>query len=405
MNSISSIYLAFIRRGPALHVLASSDGTIQNLRPIGWFTPDWEMIANTSEMIAVQVRHAAESGEMSVAMLQQLRSLGAYLFDELFPLDAKHWIQEQRDVAILLSLDKQLLDIPWELAHTGVDFLSVQHAVGRMVQLDQPIQTTYREKTDTPKALIIADPDGQLDEAYHEGILLHDLLETQENLALTLRASDVDATYLRRSIRDHEIVHFAGHIDEQGWRMADSYFNSIALERLSGSSPMPLLIFANGCGGAKENSGDEMLYYWLSSGVQHYIGPLFDLPDRLGRAFAVLFYDGLFSGMTIGAAMQRARKQLAEDHGEGTTPWGAYVLYGDPRKHYFTSSAQKQEIKQPVSTPTRLSSHMKLEQEVVRGSEGYVRNIDVERTIRVTDIGYYSILILLAALVALVAYF
>ena len=45
-------------------------------------------------------------------------------------------------------------------------------------------------------------------------------------------------------------------------------------------------------------------------------------------------------GAPIGEALRQTRVSLAREIGEGTTPWGAYALYGDPRTVYAASAGR-----------------------------------------------------------------
>ena len=165
----------------------------------------------------------------------------------------------------------------------------------------------------------------------------------------------MDAAFLRRHAREHDILHYAGHIDPAGWRMSESCFDRDGIERLSGGASLPSLVFANGCAGAEGPRFDEsMLEAWLGGGVRHVLGPLFDLPDRLGRLFADAFYAALLSGETIGESVRLARLRLVDRVGAGSTPWGAYVLYGEPDLAYFEPDAEHASPDVTPTAPTRL---------------------------------------------------
>ena len=97
-----------------------------------------------------------------------------------------------------------------------------------------------------------------------------------------------------------------------------------------------------------------MLEAWLGGGVRHVLGPLFDLPDRLGRLFADAFYAALLSGETIGESVRLARLRLVDRVGAGSTPWGAYVLYGEPDLAYFEPDAEHASPDVTPTAPTRL---------------------------------------------------
>lgn len=336
---MNRVILTYVRFANTLHVLGCRADRVRDLRPVGCFEPDWASIALAHERIRAQMNHAADSGEVSGAVLEDVRSLCGFLFDELVPLEAKRWLRDEAGT-LTISLPPELLDLPWELLHTGTDFLGLTWAMGRVVQLDRDAEPHRPRPSRTPRVLVVADPNGELHESYDEGLTLRAQLRSSERARVSFRGGDVDAALLRRQARAHDLIHYAGHIDADGWRMADSRFDRAAVERLSGGAPLPAVIFANGCGGASAtNYEHSMLDAWLTGGVRHVIGPLFDLPDRLGRLFCERFYQALLDGAAIGAAARSARLALAAAVGEGTTPWGAYVLYGNPDITYFDVSS------------------------------------------------------------------
>jgi hypothetical protein len=169
-----------------------------------------------------------------------------------------------------------------------------------------------------------------------------------------MRAGDADPDYLRHHLRDMDILHLAGHVDRDGYRMTDGHFGAAAVRRLSGTPDLPLLVFANGCGSVRTD-GDPLLLAWVSAGVRHIIGPLHALPDRLGLLFADAFYRELLAGRAIGDAMLRARQSVARQVGNGSIPWAAYVLYGDPGTVYFPVDRPLQPTPRAPDTTTRLA--------------------------------------------------
>lgn len=334
------IVLTLVRFGDVLHVLGSPDATWTGLRPLGSFTPDWAGVDAATATVRHLVEHAADAGEFSVAAVEELRRTGTWLFDELLPGGARQWLRDDEGL-LTLHLDPDLLHVPWELLHTSREFISLSWAMGRVVALDADASTTRALAGRHRTALVVADPAEHLVEAFNEGQMLRDALVRHEDLDVDLRATSVDADLLRRHLRDYDILHFAGHIDRRGWEMDRSTFGAAQLDRLAGGAPLPALVFANGCGGtAPGDAGDDMVRRWIRGGVRHLLGPLFDVPDRLGRAFADRFYEALLRGAPVGLAVRDARRMLADEVGIGTVPWGAYVLYGAPDTVYRPAESE-----------------------------------------------------------------
>lgn len=345
---MTPLALAFIRHGDLLMVLGSPSGTLHDLRAIGTFTPDWKGVDNAARSISASCQLADQSGEMTPDLLRTIRRLGAWLFDELLPFEAKSWLRRPTGAPLTLSLDTDLLHIPFELLHNGDGFLAEQWPMGRVVQTE--VDPSLRRRTSPGQKLsvhIVADPDGTLDEAYVEGDTLIRRMARSSRVVASLRAGDADPGYLRHHLRDTDILHLAGHVDRDGYRMTDGHFGAEAVRRLAGTPDLPLLVFANGCGSVRTD-GDPLLLAWVGAGVRHIIGPLHALPDRLGLLFADAFYRELLAGRPIGVAMLHARQSVARQVGNGTIPWAAYVLYGDPAIVYFP-------VGLPPEPPTRVA--------------------------------------------------
>ncbi|MFT6398772.1 MAG: hypothetical protein ACJAYU_003534 [Bradymonadia bacterium] len=333
--------------------------------------------------------------------MYEVRSLCGFLFDELIPLEAKRWLRDGAGF-LTLSLPPELLGLPWELLHTGKSYLGLSWAMGRVVQLDCDAEPSRSIIGRSKRVLVIADPDGELHESYDEGMTLRARFGQDEKSRVTFRGGDVDAALLRRQAKSHDIIHYAGHIDADGWRMAESKFGREAVERLSGGAPLPALIFANGCGGAEAaDFSGSMLEAWLAGGVSHVVGPLFDLPDRLGRLFAEEFYQHLLSGTSIGEAARLARCELDRTVGEGATPWAAYVLYGPPEDAYFPIAPRAEESDAPeITRPTRLRSRPS--PEAVRRTAIVVRDDRPGHT--TIDVVFVAVLVAMALAVTAATY-
>ncbi|MCB9533426.1 MAG: CHAT domain-containing protein [Myxococcales bacterium] len=332
--------LTYLHHGDLLHVLGSADGTVAALRPVGSFEPDWASIRAADARIRGLIGHAADAGELGSAATEDLIGACGLLYDELVPLPAKRWLRAGAASTLTLSLPTSLLDLPWEILHTGDDFLCLVVAMGRVVQLEEV--PPRRRSTAAARVLVVSDPDGGLDGAYDEGMVLRSRLPELCGAAVTFRSGDVDASYVRRRARDADVLHFAGHIDAAGWRMSDGAFSADDVARLSDSAPLPRLVYANGCRGGSEGPGSTsgpLVLAWLRGGVEHHLGPLFDVPDPLARQYALAFYGALASGAAIGEAVRLARLEVAARSGIGATPWAAFVLYGDPGATYFPARA------------------------------------------------------------------
>ena len=107
---------------------------------------------------------------------------------------------------------------------------------------------------------------------------------------------------------------------------------------------MPLLVFINACQSGIFVNYNEikdsfvesfgLAHEMILAGCKHFIGNFWKINDEAGGNFALLFYKSLFQHITIGQAMNEARKKFSEEYPNDPT-WLSYVLYGDPTDIYF----------------------------------------------------------------------
>ena len=97
----------------------------------------------------------------------QLKKAGQFLWDHLLTGQVKNKLKTREIKELVLSLDEDLIDIPWELLYDGNNFLCLKFNLGRLVrtrQQERPIQ--YRSSGNVLRMLILADPTSDLKSAY-----------------------------------------------------------------------------------------------------------------------------------------------------------------------------------------------------------------------------------------------
>ncbi len=302
---------------------------------------DWSEIHSRVDRLQDAIRTANHRGQMIAEEVRSLRKLGAILFDQLFDAEIKALLRNSSGGSLTLGLSEDLLGFPWELLHDGRRFIGEKWAVGRTILSQSAnFDRTSRDLGSPLSALVLADPAGDLPEAYNEGVALRHLFELQSDLDLTFATTRVPRRFVQESLREHDIVHFAGHIDAAGLKLLDGAFGPNDLRELSGGLAMPALVFLNGCGeSSSSNFGtrDCLVNGLIRAGVRHCVAALYELPDELARDFSLAFYRALCSGTTVGDAIRQARIELTERCGTGSISWGPYSLYGDPEARYVAA--------------------------------------------------------------------
>ncbi len=314
------------------------------------------------------LNNASKQLRVDRSIIDQAKYIGQSLFDGLFTLRVKELLYSTECRELILEIDGNLVQIPWELLYDGTDFLCQRFNIGRIVNTWQSIASHRgQERRKRPfnidknpfKMLILADPKGDLDASYEEGDILFekfkDLSEhkdLQKNIEIKLKSSFIETEYIKKALREFDIIHYAGHAkynaedpSRGGWQTADGEVSTDDIIEMIGGGALPYLIFSNACQSGQtepwsiSSDGKKGVYglanAFLLAGVYHYIGTFWDIPDKQGLRLAVEFYKNLMKGVNIGESLRRARVHLIHRYGEANITWMAYMLYGDPTYVYL----------------------------------------------------------------------
>ena len=294
------------------------------------------------------------AGYLSRAVLVKLREHGRIFRDELFTERVKETFQSSQADHLVINLDDQLVQVPWELLHDGKQFLCQTFNLGRLVKTRQSIAGRKTRLLGQPlKVLILADPESDLKGAREEGEQIRDFLDNQkESVNVSFRSQSIPTQYLREKMRYFDFVHFAGHADynqsqpgKSGWRLSDGTLQAREIIGLANTGTMPALIFSNACQSARTEEWTLKKYFqdeifglanaFMLAGVKHYIGTFWEILDEPGKRFALEFYRQLLNERSVGEAVRLARMDLLDEYGEETIAWASYLLYGDPTFNYI----------------------------------------------------------------------
>lgn len=355
--------------GLKISLAVQQAGVTQTVRQVEELAVPMERINQRCRQIVTRLNRTNRQGRLTTELLQKLKESGQLFRDELFSAHIKEQLNTGQADRLILTLDDQLIHIPWELLHDGHRFLCQQFAMGRVVRTrQQMIGSPSRDLALPLTMLVLADPDGDLKAAYDEGICIRDFVETmQDKVRVGFRSEGAQADFIRAKLRHFDIVHFAGHADydegrpeRSGWRLGREHLTAADILKMSGTGNMPALIFVNGCQSARADThaagyGAQIPIFGMAnafilSGVNHYIGTCWEIPDDSSRRFAIAFYHHLYKGFSVGAAVRAARQTLIDQLGEHNIIWASYILYGDPSVRYLEKEAQPQPLEEVFST-------------------------------------------------------
>jgi CHAT domain-containing protein len=347
-------------------VYERGEGGEKTLRPYEHVDVPWEQIEARRREVINLLNRANRRAKVTREILESLKKSGQVLFDLLVPPKAREKLSSTEARNLILYVDDKLVHIPWELLFDGRQFLCRRFAIGRIVRTRQaPTALSSRAPKAPFKVLVLADPRGDLDASYREGTEIRNFLDEKRDIFhVDFKSHPVDVSFVKKNLRDYDIVHYAGHAEyhsenpsESGWLLKDARLKASEISAMGGLQPMPSLVFSNACqsghsGEWRIKEEDEQQIFglanaYLLSGVQHYIGTFWEILDEPSSQFAKLFYGSLSQGESVGEAVRKAREKLIEAHGEETIVWAGYMLYGDPT-FAFDPDEKEEEAEEPV---------------------------------------------------------
>jgi class 3 adenylate cyclase/CHAT domain-containing protein len=329
-------------------------GEEKTLKPYEELPYPRDLIEKLRQDLFDVLNQANPRGVLEQPLMEELERLGQLLFESLFPQPVRERLLQSSISDLLLHTDDRLVQIPWELVFDGQEFLSQKFNMGRVVRTRQALSERETRPLHGPlRMLIIANPRGDLEASHLEGAQIRDsLLANGMDVEIEILHSEITMEEAGRGIQDFDILHFAGHArynieapETSSWMFSDGELTSSEISSLADAGPLPSLVFSNACQSGyteewkvSEHLGREiygMANAFLLSGVQHYIGTFWEIPDPTSAQFALAFYKELVKGATIGEALRQARRSIIERFGKEAVVWASYMLYGDPTVSLF----------------------------------------------------------------------
>ncbi len=301
-----------------------------------------------------------------------LKKVGQMMWDHFLARQVKEELLAQSGGELSLVIDESLVRVPWELMYDGQDFLCVKFSVGRLVRASRQAEAIrYRQMHTSARMLVIANPTGGLPAAYQEGVCIRDQLDgKRRDISVDLRAEEADSLYLKKNLRDYDIVHFAGHCEydttqphRAGWALKDGLLNfQDVLMMGEGRTAMPSIVFSNACQSAQvmetgpaafdqQHRTYSFASSFLFAGVRHYIGTVGKVDDRASLSFALAFYKALAKGKATGECVRQARISLMREYGTANLAWAQYLMYGDPGHVLIKKLPPKKKLARHLSAP------------------------------------------------------
>jgi CHAT domain-containing protein len=274
-----------------------------------------------------------------------LRRLGQLIFSHLLPAPIQQKLAAAMPTDLVLRLDPQLVQVPWELACDGQEFLLTKFRLSRQVVTPQPARPMRTLSAPARlKLLIIVDPTERISTAGPEATQLHQALTAYPPLEVVVMGGE----QLRKidvllALSDYPLVHFIGSTycdasssSRSGWVWPATVLTAAEFAQAAHPS---VLVFANTCQAEARADGVstrpdethdlEVGSAFLRAGTPNYIGTFGGRHDRRCAALATDFYRHLLHGEPVGAALAAARQQARQAANGRALLWARYVHYGN----------------------------------------------------------------------------
>jgi len=284
-----------------------------------------------------------------VDSIKSLQKTAQALWEHILAKPVKEKLKTSKSLSLVLTIDEELINIPWEILFDGESFLCLKYSLGRLVKTkSQSVPIQYRSHSHIFKMLILANPTNDLQSAYAEGLSIKNQFSHRlKNFIIDFKSINIDKIYVKKNFCDYDIVHFAGHCEYEqispkssGWVLSDGRFTIADILSMGSSASLPSLVFSNACHSAQEIKGLIDPEYqkknysigaaFLFSGVRHYIGSIRKIEDKASLSFAKEFYHQLIGQKSVGESLRLARLKLIREYGITSMHWLNYLLYGDP---------------------------------------------------------------------------
>jgi hypothetical protein len=248
--------------GIRVGVYPKGDEGERTLRPYDDHNVVWSEVESACQETIQLLNRANQGGKTSSDILNSLQKTGIFLFELLIPQKAREKLCSVQTRELLLNIDERLVQIPWELLFDGREFLSRRFAMGRIVNTRQLLRSHSDRVLKSPfKVLVLADTRGDLEGSYSEGIAVRDSLDQRrEMFRVDSKMRSVSVAFVKKHLRDYDIVHYAGHgiynaqsPSDNGWRLTDGTLTASEISAMAGLQAMPSLVFSHACQSGHEN--------------------------------------------------------------------------------------------------------------------------------------------------------
>lgn len=257
------------------------------------------------------------------------------------------------------------LAMPWELlCNEEKFFLALRHSIARIfdpahLPFEEPLVLFTNDELLGPlNILFVANPSLNPersplfdDMTYTEweveqiaSTLIREGIISQESEILTRERASIREIEYRYARKKYHVLHYSGHNEYNPFTPEGNGLILAGRELLTPPLCMdifrknfPDLIFMNSCSTAPGFDQTDSPYSFIESfcriGIPAFVGTLWKIEPESSAQFAINFYKNFAMGLSIGRALQEAKKWSYADKKDRCGTWAAFILYGNQNIH------------------------------------------------------------------------
>jgi len=332
------VHLNYFYKKPSSVV--SIDFTEHSVKPLKEkIEIDFKKLKNISSDIYEYVNqfYLKNSKPRESEIAHKLKVKGRLLFETLFGNE----LQFREIDTIIFSIDKELIFVPFELIYDN-NFWGLKYRIARQIKFRAPTSMSWNIKE--LNGIIISNPseDKRIEKILkRERESIYNILRKTGNIKVSppYAGRIVHKKFFINSLLENNIIYFSGHSvsENKSNTYVQLYKSRLKPDDLKELNLSHIKIyFSNSCQSTFVKKGiyfkHTILYSFLKSGIQNYIGNVFNIKPESASYFAEEFFKNICKGKNFGDAILIARKKVWKQYGFKDIAWFSYTFYGDPEE-------------------------------------------------------------------------
>jgi CHAT domain-containing protein len=163
-SNSNTLVLEIFRSENRLKMSVSESG--ESVRTVSHYSlcaVSFEDVSRICQEITAILNRQHKRSKVDPETISSLKKYGQLLWEQLLTRAVKSKLKSTGTRDLVLSLEEELVSIPWELLYDGSEFLGLKFNVGRLICSQQEqTQPRSRNITGKPRMLILSDPTGDL---------------------------------------------------------------------------------------------------------------------------------------------------------------------------------------------------------------------------------------------------